>query len=125
MVYCLSKAELSEFLDYCHKNKAPTIEGLSSRIESATLWLEELSALTYLFSHIVENRLESGLDCDELISLYYDLEKNLWLEIQNFDLEFIGYLLHNLTNNELDLEEELIDCQRRRREFYYAKNLRY
>ena len=65
------------------------------------------------------------MNCDELISLYYNLENLIWFRVQNFDEDFIENLLRNLTNDELDLEEELIDCQNRQREFRYARNLRY
>jgi hypothetical protein len=125
MVHCLSKLELCEILDYFDKKEQPKIEGLLARAENAQLWIDELSALTYLFSQIIEKRLSNDINCDEIIPLYYNLENLVWLQLQNFDIIFIENLLHNLTNDELDLEEELIDCQNRLREYSYAQNLRY
>jgi hypothetical protein len=125
MHHCLSKDELKQFLDLKVNNVAITTEDLRLWIDLADNWQDELGALTYFLSHILERRVKDGLDCVGLIRIFYALPEVTWLHIQEFDSKFIDYMLRNLRDKRRNLEEELMDLQNRFREYNYERTLHY
>jgi len=125
MHHCLSKDELQQLLDLRANNVAIEVDELRIWIELAETWQEELGALTYLFSHILERRAKGGLDCAGLIKIFYELPEVMSLHIQEFDADFVEYMLRNIRNKTLTLEEELVGLQTRLREYNYERTLRY
>lgn len=125
MHHCLSKDELRQLLNLKADNLAIETDELRIRIELADNWQDELGALTYLFSHILERRAKGGLDCAGLIKMFYELPEVMSLHIQEFDSDFVEYMLRNIRDKSLTLEEELVGLQNRLREYDYERTLRY
>ena len=94
-------------------------------IENAENWQDELGCLTYLFAMVLEGKGKDGGDCQRLIDLLYQLAERMYIYIQEFDLDFVEFMLRNVRSAGLSLEEELIDLQNRLREFRYEYALRY
>lgn len=125
MHHCLSKDELQQLLDLKADNVAIETDELRKRIELADNWQEEIGALTYLFSHILERRARGSHDCAGFIRKLYELPEVMSLYIQEFDSDFVEYMLANIRDKSLSLEEELIGLQNRMREYNYERTVRY
>lgn len=125
MHHCLTTQELRQLIDYTAKHSAIDDSQLLAQIEQAINWQLELSALAYLFSHILCGNIADGWDCPSLIRVFYRLEEQMYLHIQECDFKFVDYMLRNLRRQSLSLEEELVDFQNRLGEHRYERNLRY
>jgi hypothetical protein len=125
MHYCLNRDELKKLIDFNASSINVENEELSSRIENAKNWQEELSGLTYLFSKILEKKSKDGSDCQPLIETLYRLEEQMWFYIQECDAVFIEYMLKNIRNMSLSLDEELIELQSNLGNHMYERTLRY
>lgn len=125
MHHCLSKDELRQLLNQKAGNLAIASEELRRRIELAENWQDEVGALTYLFSHILEATAKAGRDSKSIIATFYGLPDLMSFHIQDFDLKFIEFMLANIRDRTLTLEDELIGLQNRLREHDYGRTLRY
>lgn len=125
MHYCLSKQQMAEFLDYIVNNNHMTDDSLSAVVEGARIWQDQLICFSYLFSMILEKKAKGGIDCHSDIEKLYELPEELCLSIQEFDSEFVRYMLGNLRNDSLSLEEDLVQLQTSLSEHFYDKTIRY
>lgn len=125
MHHCLNKDAISGLIDKQIENLTIDDPVLILRIENAELWYDELSLLSYLLSQILENKKTAGIDCQRLINLIYELSNNMYLTIEEFNFDYICFMLGNLRNKELSLEDELVRIQNGFREYGYDKCLRY
>ncbi len=125
MNYCLNTSELSQLIDFKAGGSDIEDEELRLRVDYAENWVEQLGALTYLFCHILERRANSGVDCQNLIILLYQLAEQMSIRIQECDSYFIEYMLSNLRHENLSLEEELVGLQNNLSIFAYGQTLRY
>jgi hypothetical protein len=125
MHHCLTTQELRQLIDYITRHSTIDDGQLLAQIEQAMNWQLELSALAYLFSHILCGKTTDSWDCPSFIRVFYRLEEQMYFHIQECDFEFIDYMLMNLRRQSLSLEEELVDFQNRLGEHRYEHNLRY
>ncbi len=125
MHYCMNKEELRQFLDYQLHHREVSNEELRKWIDQAENWEDELGCLAYLFAEILEKQAKLGVNCQPLIELLYQLPEQMNLSIQEFDSDFVEYLLRNTREPGLSLEEELVRLQNGLRERRYDKTLRY
>jgi len=123
MHHCLTKAELQDVLALKVDNIAISTEALRIWVGLADNWQDELGALTYLLSQILERRAKDGYDCETLIRMFYALPDAMWLDIQEFDSRFIKYMLVNLRDRSKSLEDELVELQNRFRDHNYERTL--
>jgi hypothetical protein len=122
---CLNSQELEQLIDFRTFNSTIEDAYLSECVDQSENWQLELDALTYLFSHVLHRKAKGGWHCPSLISLFYQLQDQMFFYIQECDFYFIEYILRNTRRKELSLEEELVDFQDRLREHRYERNLRY
>lgn len=125
MHHCLTTQELRQLIDYTIRHSTLDDTQLQAQIEQAMNWQLELSALTYLFSHILCGKTVDGWDCRSLIRVFYRLDEQMDFRIQECNFAFIDYMLRNLRRRSLSLEEELVDFQNHLGEHRYECNLRY
>lgn len=125
MHHCLSKQELKQLLDA--KNGVQEIEDELLRIwvANAECWTDELAGLNYFLSQILERKQRSGEDCGPLIDLFFDLENQMALIPQAFDLRFVEFMLRRVRNRSMSLEEELITLQDDVGDYRYDRALRF
>lgn len=127
MHYCLTKEELTKLIDL----KANFINGLSSEdwllslwVDNAENWQDELTGLSYFLSQILEVKLKQGVDCQNLITLIHELPDQMWVRLQQFDIEFVRYMLAQVRSSGLSLEENLIEIQNSLGEYKYGPAFR-
>ena len=125
MHHCLTKDELRQLIDMKADGLEIESDELRIRIEHADIWQDEVGALTYLLSQILERRAKEGLDCATFIRTFYEFPEVMSFRIQEFDFEFVEYMLANIRDRRISLEEELIGLQDRLREHDYGRTLRY
>jgi hypothetical protein len=123
-MHCLSKGELEQLIDLLNSSSPVDDEYLSILIDDAKNWQEELGMLTYFVSQIIENK-KASCDCIQLIDLIYKIEEQIFVKLQECDSEYIDYMLKNVCDSHLSLEEELVDIQNRLSEYNYERTLRY
>lgn len=128
MHHCLSKEELEKLIEL----KANFIDKLDDEdgylnlwIDNAENWRDELAGLSYFLSKILEIKLKKGIDCQNLIRLIHDLPDQMWLHLQQFDVEFVQYMLAHVRTSELSLEENLIELQNGLGEHQYGSAFRH
>jgi len=125
MHYCLNKEELRQLIELKANNVNIEDRNLQIRVENAENWQDELGALSYFFSHILERKHKCGENCQNLIKTFYHLEEMMFFRLQEFDWKFIEYMLKNLRGNSTSLEEKLIELQNNMSEYRYEHTLRY
>lgn len=125
MHYCLNREELRQLIEFKFSSKEISTDELQIRIGNAESWQDELGALTYLFSLVLERKVHAGEECAGLIGLLYQLVEDMYLYIQECDSTFIDYMLRNVRRASLTLEEELVELQNGMSEYKYAQTLRY
>lgn len=111
MSYCMNKDELRNLITYKLDNVEIDNEEFAIRLENAADWQEELYAVVYLFTHILEKKKQDGEDYIRAIEKLYELETEMFLRIQQCDVEFVDYMLRDLRQRQLTLEEEVIRIQ--------------
>lgn len=125
MHYCLNKEELRQLIELKANNVDIEDRSLQIWVENAENWQDELGALSYFFSHILERKYRFGENCQNLIEIFYHLEETMFFRLQEFDWKFIEYMLKHLRGDSISLEEELIELQNNISEYKYEQTLRY
>jgi len=123
--YCLNKQQMTDFLDFIVFNKNMIDEELDIIVDGARIWQDELICFSYLFSMILEKKTKEGFDCHRYIDEIYKLPEELFLSIQEFDSDFIRYMMGNMRNDSLSLEEDLVQLQTRLSEYSYDRTICY
>lgn len=124
MKYCLSKNELLNFIDHII-NKTEINEETRTQVESAKNWHDQLICLSYFLSIILERKKQDGEDCQKIIDEIYQQPEELFLSIQEFDSDFVHYIIRHTRNRSLSLEDDLILLQNDLAEHLYDKAIRY
>ena len=125
MNHCLAREELNEIIDHIVYGKNMVHEGLKTLFDLAYDWQDQLICLSYLLSMVLEGRSKDGKACWEAIDVVYRLPEELCLFIQEFDMDFVGYMLGHTRNKNLSLEDDLTELQTRFSEHLYDRAIRY
>ncbi|MCK4817531.1 hypothetical protein KA005_17315 [bacterium] len=124
---CLNKEEFEKLIDLKAKLNDLDEEDylLSIMIDNAENWQDKLVGLSYFLSQILERKLKKNIGCDSLIKLVYSLPDEMWFSIQEFDVNFIDYMMSCEHKPGLSLEERLIETQYDLDEYRYGRTFRY
>ena len=124
---CLNKEEFEKLIDLKAKLNDLDEEDylLSIMIDKAENWQDKLVGLSYFLSQILERKLKKNIGCDSLIKLVYSLSDEMWFSIQEFDVNFIDYMMSCERISVLSLEERLIEVQYDLDEYRYGRTFRY
>lgn len=124
---CLNKEEFEKIVDLKAKLNDLDEEDylLSIMIDNAENWQDKLVGLSYFLSQILERKLKKNIGCDSLIKLVYSLPDEMWFSIQEFDVNFIDYMMSCERISVLSLEERLIEVQYDLDEYRYGRTFRY
>jgi hypothetical protein len=125
MNHCLNRDELRKLIDFKVDDQIVEDESLKVLIENAIYWEDEIFGLNYFFSQILERKNKGGQDCLKLIEFFYALEDEMAFNIQEFDSTFIDYMLRNMRDQTLSLEDDLIRLQNNLSDYKYYGTLRY
>jgi hypothetical protein len=125
MYYCLNKHELKQFIEYKVDGSSISDDSLKIRIENAEYWQDEIGGLTYLFSQIVDRKVRGGEDCAAYIEILYRLQDEMAFQVHECDRQFIDFMLRNLRDSTLTLEEELVDIQSHLSRYEYRRAIRF
>ncbi len=124
MHYCLSIDQLKEFISHKLLDEQIDDASLITLLDRAKNWEVSLGFLVYFFSCILEKRVNSDHNIENLIDDFYKLDHIMNARIQGFDHEFIAHLIRNIREKELTLEDELIRLQTNLAEYNYDKIIR-
>jgi hypothetical protein len=124
MYYCLNKDELGNLIQYKANDAEIENESLRSRIDDSECWRGRLGSLTYLFSQILERPSKEGEDCLRLITILYGLPDSMEFALHECGSGFVDFMLSNIRNRELSLEEDLVEVQTHRGRYEYGTTIR-
>lgn len=125
MYHCLSRNELKCLIESKISNETIEDDELRLWVDNACYWQDEIAAFNYFLSKILERKLKDGHDCMKLIDIFYMLEEEMAFNVQEFSRDFIDYMLRNIRDPNLSLEEDLIRLQDSLSEHSYHGTLRY
>lgn len=125
MHYCLNKQELEVLINYILLKINVDCSTLHNHIKCSENWQDELGCLSYLLSEILERNNINGTAPEQIIKLVYGLDEKMFIDIQEFDWKFIEYMVSNVRNSSLTLEDNLIDLQNGLKAFRYDRTIRF
>ena len=108
--YCLSKEELSHFIEIELHNSDNDEKNIAPILESWHSWDKELICLATVFSQYLEKELKANGNGINILDNIFDLPENksgLWVTIEGFGEEFVKYFLNNLRNPKMTIEDDL------------------
>ncbi len=123
--HCLSKNDLESFLNNILHGAEIEDNILNILVENCRTYEGYLTGLTYFVAQIVDRRLKKSIHTSMFVSEVYQLQNHVAFEVQEFDNDFVDFLLRNKREKSLNLEEELIDIQNRISDHQYVKNFRF
>ncbi len=126
MHHCLNRDELAKFIMSKTNQWKPEDEdkSLLLSIENSENWYVEISVLTYFLSKILEVNVKQNRLCSNIIEMIYELPDKMWLNIQEFSVDFVDYMLNHLRSSE-SLEDNLIELQNDISEYRYGPPVSY
>lgn len=124
MRFCLNKSDVRSVIDERTGLSSIKDEHLKSCIEGAKNWSLAVSSLNYLFAIVLERKKKLGHDCDEAIQAYSQLSEEMNFEIQTHTMEFLDFMLRNISDRSLSLEDRLIRIQTNLSNFEFSKTVR-
>lgn len=125
MHYCLDKEELRQLIEYKIDGVAIEDELLKIIVGNAESWIDDLCCLNYLFSHLLDKMVRDGKEGHGLIKTLYEFEEIMFLKIEEMGHNYIRYMLKNLRNPGLSLEDELVMLQNKIGGYRYESTIRY
>lgn len=125
MHYCLNKVELRQLIGYMNRSNDIDDDYLRILIDNAENWQDELCCLNYIFSIILDRMVRNGMEGYDLIKILYEIDENMFFLIQEIDHNFIDFMIKNIRNPGLSLEDELIMLQNSIGDHRYESAVRY
>ncbi|NQT60360.1 MAG: hypothetical protein HQ557_15375 [Bacteroidetes bacterium] len=122
MNYCLNGTELEAILLLFLENKTIEDVTLKSLIGNAVQWQDNLICMTFSFARILERQRGADSLNEMMISKLFSLPNEMLMDIQEYDEDFVNYMLKSEYVNESNLESALITVTRRLSEHDYGKN---
>jgi len=126
MYYCMNKSELHRFIDYKATGKVIDDETLRISVDNAEWWLGELGGLTYLLSQLLEKFVKQGpYHPEQIVATLYELEQTMNFALHECDADFVRFMLRNLRDRKIPLEDELVELQTHLGRYEYGGSLRF
>ena len=124
MPFCLEREEFEKLIAIeIEKCDLEGDESLELRIEHAKNWFDALIGFAYFLSKIFEKKLKQEKTIEILIKeldQVYVIQDTMWFVIEEFDQDFIKYLLNSERIPMLSLEDELVDARNKLSRFEYG-----
>ncbi len=125
MYKCFNKQELLDLIN-CKLEKRVELEPTYDQLYlNAEEWRDEIGCLSYILSFIIEQKINNLENSKRVINFIYELKDKIFFTLQEIDSDFIDYLIRNLPDPELSLEDNLILIQQGYREYDYKTAIRY
>ena len=108
--YTFNTSELNYFLEYLIYEKDLGIDEMKAVIEAAENWEINCHGLSYFIGRIIQKKINKNELNDEYLDNVYSLVDKVFFSINEFDSEFVNYMLSHdrLIESEYTLEEILI-----------------
>ncbi len=123
MPFCLKKEELEKLITAVIEKGDPAGDkSLELWIDHAVNWFDNLTGFTYFLAKLFEKKLKQGKTTEfllEELDQVYLLPESMWFVLQEFDQDFIRYLLNSERDSILSLEDDLVQVQNKLSGFEY------
>ena len=86
--------------------------------------VQEVVGLTYLLVQILVRLRRQDQPIKSVVSDFFDLPNKLWFAVEEFDLDFLDYMLINMRDQRLALEDDIVDIVTNMRRHRYGDTLR-
>ena len=124
MSYCFDKKEASVFIESKILQSNSDLELIKKRIDNAQDWVEEIVLLSYFLAIFFERKKTLSLSYAQIFQKLNNIINEMYICLQEFDVDYLDYLLKNVRDKSLNLEEELVELQNSLSDYNYAKTLR-
>ncbi|MCI5130468.1 MAG: hypothetical protein D3904_02840 [Candidatus Electrothrix sp. EH2] len=121
MSYCLDSTELEKLLDLRLNQEGIEDAALNLLIENANQWQEKILCLSFSLARILERRRESGSLSQEMITDFFSMPDEMFIDIQECDEDFVNYMLEYEHSGDIDLEMSLQTIAKKMSEHCYEK----
>ena len=124
MFHCLSQQELSDFIDHLVLYKMKDDKILNAIIQHSQDWHQEIIILAYFLTIVLARKKKENDYNQTILDSIYGLPEDMFLEINGFNNDFIKFLLINIRDKSLSLEEDLLNIHNLYKNYDYTKTLR-
>lgn len=124
---CIEKHNLDEIIHHLLFNSEIKTEELHPLMEAFMSWETEIIFLNY---YILKNSMKRQLKGveeirkDSFIKPIYNLKDNFNITIDEFDENFIEFMISNIKNPDLNLDENLAECHNKYSNHNYESFIR-
>ena len=123
--FCLAFEELEQAIDHFLDGTSIVDSELRTRIELSVAYCIALGGLSYLLTRIIDRRQKRAHFPTDFVDLVYKVSDRARFDVEEFDAEFVDYLVRSPRNESLSIEEDLVDIQNRLRSHRYVYNYRF
>ena len=112
--YLVKEDEYHHLLAKLHNNDANLLienDKWKRLIENSSCWNCEIVLFAYFLSIYFEQKLKKGSSCIDELNKIISYTDKYYLDIQEFDVDFINYLMKGVRGKSLSLHELLYDRQ--------------
>lgn len=120
-MFCLTRDQIILFFNYyCNDNE--TLYSIAPNLERILKFAENYEYQTVIFSYFVSKIFDSDRlvnSSSHNIEIFYEKVEDIWLHIEEFDYNFINYLLLYNPNSKIELDEDLLIIYEKYKDYKY------
>lgn len=125
MYFCLNREELKILIDSTLDSIQVNEKYLKKIIEDSSSWLCTLGVVNYSFALFLEQKKKLYLDRIEFVQHLYSIDQYMDFQIHEIEKPLVDFMMSDIPDRQLTLEENLIDLQKRFYNHDYSKSIRY
>ena len=123
--YVLDRDSLDEFLDCLLDDKQSINLELNALIEECTYSTSFIFSNNYFFSKNIQRKIIKAVYPENYLHNVYNLQTDRAFFIEEFNRDFISFLISHISNLEIDLDSQLKEIQEDFVNSNYGKQIRY
>jgi hypothetical protein len=112
--YFVKRDDYHQFLEHLHSDASDSLAETSEwlkLIENSSYWNCEIVLFAYFLSIYFEQKMKKGYDCVNELHKIFGYKNCYSIDIQEFDVDFIDFLMRGVRGKSLNLHDLLHDCQ--------------
>ena len=122
--HILNKNDTRAFLEATCLDFSSSDLTINTIIEDAQSWQKEVHCLSLFAAIFLERQSHEGGNCQPLVDRIYGLEDKMCFSMNECDPDFVEYLLRNIRESGLPMEEILTDILTRYSNYDRSKTIR-
>lgn len=125
MFFCLDREQLKILINHKISDSTVTDDYLRNLFTDSENWHCEIGLMNYFMAGIIESKIKNKDYNIEILDAYYQIPNEMYVVIDELSFDFIEYLLSVIPDQNLNLDENLIECLTNLGTFSYERKIRY